>query len=327
MRSLSTKKTTNRRRRARHVMASLAALTIANSTACGSGDEAPAAAPITFKFPIHATTKTVQGEPLPGIPVLLTLGGEDAETKTIGYTDKNGEFKALVNAKHDTPIVLGLNAPDDYNFEEGQDFIDDRLLAKKDEKDPTLVHTNTFVLKGTYSSKQVEQLVWVKLDCPSKDKGGDTLCHDVAIKRGDEILATTDLEGRAHFTIKGVPGETLRLEIENSVLVDEDEDQYVQLEPANPGFNIKINKVPQAFVIHETFAMPEEEEEEKPAAKAPPRKKKRVRKASTKKKTSSSSRKKKSSVELLSGSSKKKSPPAKKKKPEPKKNENGISLF
>ena len=62
------------------------------ASSCGSGESAPAASPPTFKFPIHAVTKTVQGDPLPGIPVLLTLGGEDAETKTIGYTDKNGEF-------------------------------------------------------------------------------------------------------------------------------------------------------------------------------------------------------------------------------------------
>ena len=83
---------------------------------CGSSESAPAAAPPMFKFPIVATTKTVQGDPLPGIPVLLTLGGEDAETKTIGYTDKDGEFKALINARHDTPVTFGLNAPDDYNY-------------------------------------------------------------------------------------------------------------------------------------------------------------------------------------------------------------------
>lgn len=300
------------------------------ASSCGSGESAPAASPPTFKFPIHAVTKTVQGDPLPGIPVLLTLGGEDAETKTIGYTDKNGEFKALVNARHDTPIVLGLNAPEDYNFEEGQDFIDDRLLAKKDEKDPTLVHTNTLVLKGTYSSKRVEQLVWVKLDCPTKSKSSDTLCSDVAIKHGDEILATTDIEGRAHFTVKGVPGENIRLVIENSVLVDEDEDQYVQLEPANPGFNVKVAKLPQAFTIQESFVMPEEEEEEeeKPRAKKTRRRKKSSSRKSSKKKAET--KKKSSSVELLGGTKKKTAPKKKaepKKKPAEKKNENGISLF
>lgn len=289
--------------------------------AFGCGEEEPKAqAPsLIFKFPISAQAVSSSGDPIPGVSVLMTLGkGEDVETKVIGYTDKNGEFKALVEAQHETPIVIGLNAPEKYSFVSGTDLLEDQLKAKRDEKDKTLVHTNTLSVKATYQSKEVEHLVWVKLDCPTKKKSSDTLCQDVQIKQDGEILATTDYQGRAHFTLTALPTEDVRLTINNNVILSEEDGSAVQLDPPMPGFTLPASRTPQAYVIEQTFSMPEEVEE-KPEPKKPAAKKKRRRKKTRKKAT-----KKKSSVSF----SKKKTTTKKKKTTsKPKKNDNGISLF
>ncbi len=248
------------------------------------------------------------------------LNGLETEAKTIGYTDKDGKFEALIEAHHKTPVAISLTPPKGYSFSTGTDLIDDTLLVKPDEKDGTLVHANTLILNATYQSKEVEHLVWVKLDCPSRD--GNTLCKDMPLKIDDEIVATTDLEGRAHFTVSEVPGKTLRVTLDTTASLDDD--RIIDLEPLDPGYNLELPNKPQVFTIEQTLTEPEEkpEEEVKPKAKKTRRVAKKRR--PSKKKKRASTKKKKSSGSLSFGPKKS---TKKKSTSKPKKSGNGISLF
>lgn len=294
--------------------------------ACGSGEEkAPAEKP-TFKFPLQVTVNSAAQAPIPGVPVLLMLNGMDSDAKTIGYTDKDGKFEALIDAHHDTPVAVSLTPPHGYAFASGKDILDDVLTAKIDDKDPTLVHTNTLILNATYASKDVDHLVWVKLQCPEPD--GQTLCKDVPIKLGDEIVTTTDMEGRAHFVISDVPNKTVRVTIDTTIAIS-DED-VLQLEPIDPGFNLTLPSSPQVFTINEILTLPAEVEEEEKTAK-----KSRPARSASKKASKKSTKKASAAKSSFSFGETKKTPPPKKtaKKPvekkedKPKSNSNGISLF
>lgn len=285
--------------------------------ACGSdATQAPAERP-TFKFPLQVTAKSVTDEPIPGVPVLLILDGMDNEAKTIGYTDKDGKFEALIDANHKTPVAVSLTPPEGYTFAKGKDILDEVLLVKPDDKDGALVHANTLILDATYKNKDVEHLVWVKLECPKPE-----LCKDIPIKLEGEIVATTDLEGRAHFVVIDAPDKTVRITIDTTVAIS-DED-VMQLEPVNPGFNLKLPAEPQLFTINEKLS----EMEPEPEAKVEPKKKKRsTKKKSTKKRSTKKKSTKKKGSGLTFGSKKKSTKKKVTKKKKTEKTGNGISLF
>ena len=273
------------------------------------GENEPAAAPRerpTFKFPLNVSVRDTLDQPIAGAPVLLALGGEDADSNVIGYTDKNGELLALIDAHHETPAAIYITTPAGYEpVNERLTMFDGMLTAKPDENDATIVHANTVYLKPIYRSRQVEHLVWVDLSCPEREQGAP-LCANLPIKIDDAIVATTDAEGRAHFVMREEPNTEVRLTIDNTVTGEGD--TFIQLEPPHPGFTFSLTDTSQIFTIEESFTAPEviEEEEEKPKKV----KRRRTRKRSTKKISKSTSKKsdtkkkesKKSSQTLTFGS-------------------------
>lgn len=268
----------------------------------GCGDQnAPKGPPPKFMFELEAFATTEGGKPAPGLPVLL-------DGKIIGYTDRNGEFRGVIHEEYRKEVELRLGEVDEFAYLEDP-FTKQELVVKK-RKDGKL-NAIPVSLIAKVRSRTLDYLVWVKVECEDAKH-----CEDLPVKAGDEIVATTDAFGRAHFVHEGTPGSVLEVTIENTV---EREEGPLQLEPANPVYEIELGEGAEVLSIQESFSPAEVEDEgagvKKKTRRKKPRKKTRRKKPRKKKTTRKKPKKKKKTT--------RKKPPKKK---EPKKEE-PIQLF
>ncbi len=288
-------------------------------SACG-GQQKAAGPPPDFKFEIdvRVSLDSQKDKGVSGMPVLL-------DGKTIGYTDREGKFRALLTDKPKTEVTLAIGKNPAYKFVPNEEYEKTVQLSLKYNKERTGVIAEPVQLFTSVASAEVEYLVWVSADC---DKELEPVkCVGIPVKMGDKVVGTTDTQGRAHFVHVGTPNQTLSVMLDTST--PDLEGNSRNIEPASPTFEVELAKESQVYNIRETFTEIESEDSKKKtkrskrkssrrAAKKSPRKK-----SSSKKSTGSKSTKKTSSKKV---SSKKTTP----KKTEPKSSgskEDPISLF
>ncbi|MEC9396991.1 MAG: hypothetical protein VYE40_11100 [Myxococcota bacterium] len=294
-------------------------LSSAALSACG-GQQKAAGPPPDFKFEIdvRVSLDSQKDKGVAGMPVLL-------DGKTIGYTDREGKFRALLTDKPKTEVTLAIGKNPAYKFVPNETYETTQALSLKYNKERTGVIAEPVQLFTSVASAEVEYLVWVSADC---DKDLEPVkCVGIPVKMGDKVVGTTDAQGRAHFVHVGTPNQTLALTLDTTT--PDIEGNSRNIEPASPTYEVELGKEAQVYNISETFTEIEEEDTKKKTKRSTRRKStRRVAKSSSKKSpskksTGGKSTKKSSSKKVSS----KKSTPKKETKKSSGSKEDPISLF
>lgn len=208
------------------------------SAACG--EDAPPAAPAKLEFPIQALVQDDEGTGIAMVPVLI-------DGKAVGYTDREGKFAAKLSEVEGQTVVLSLGLVKGYQFPE------DPILTEVLKASPGVdgnVQPVPVSLEAKMESTEVEVLIWVSADC-GKDLDPKA-CGDIPIKVNDEVVANTNIHGRAHFIFKGTPNSKISVTLDTPTYSSDDPDS-VKLEPAKPVYDLVMSKKSQVFFIEEGF--------------------------------------------------------------------------
>jgi len=243
------------------------------SSACG-GQQQAAGPPPDFKFEIdvRVSLDSQKEKGVAGMPVLL-------DGKTIGYTDSEGKFRALLTDQKDTEVTLAIGKNPAYKFIANEKYEVTKPLKLNYNKARTGIIAEPIQLLTSVASAEVDYLVWVAADCGDLEP---IKCSGLPVMVGDKQITTTDSQGRAHFVHVGTPKSMLEVKIDT--MTPDIEGNSRNIEPASPTFEVELGKAPQVYTIAETFAGIEDEEPKKKTTK-------RRRTASRKKSSKSSSRK------------------------------------
>lgn len=219
----------------------LAALLAATALAACGGDEQEDQGPQLFDFKLDVQAVDGAGKPVVKAPVML-------DGNTIGYTDKDGRFLALLNEEQGKEVTLASAPPDGY-IKIAESTITAKLKVRQDSSGA--ITGDTVSLPVTFEAAQHQHLVWVTLTCGEDLPPG--ACAEIGIKNGDdELVATTDPFGRAHFLIDGAPGKVVDLTLDTRRPAAEGSAPYT-LEPVEPSFHIDFDRDPEVFLIKQTF--------------------------------------------------------------------------
>ena len=256
--------------RALCTLISLGALCL-GAASCGASQTAPVdQGPPSYRFEIAAHVKTKGGDPVPSIPVLV-------DGKTVGYTDADGLFRAVLTEQmdeQDKPIVFALGESDVWDYE-GTSTIETNLVEQiqwKDREQNTVV-TSPLKLDVTAINRLTDYMVWVKAECDEDTP--ETHCADLPVLVDGDQIARTDQAGRVNFTVTRPTGQEIEVKINNQLKNARGE--QVDLYPPQPVYAIKLADEPQLYVIEESFKGVAQEEEDKPRARKKPRSRTRTK--------------------------------------------------
>lgn len=245
----------------------LATSLLAFSAACG--EDGPPPPPPEIQFGIDAEVLDLDGEPIAKVPVLI-------DESVVGYTDRNGVFKASLTERPGTEITLSVGERDGY-----------RWTSRTSEVTEVLRRNTSGIgipisLSVQGESRTREFLVWAKIECD--DTLEDAVCEGRDILMNGEPVAKTDEFGHAHFTFREVPHQNVKFTIdtpESNPLSDE-----IVVHPGDPEFEVELGLDSHVFILEQTFTNARAEAKKpkkrtrkrrtrtkRPAKKKPPEKK------------------------------------------------------
>lgn len=218
---------------------------------CGNEAQKPDPTRQPHDFQIEVEVTDTDGKVVPKAPVKL-------DGKIIGYTDKEGKFQASLREKPGTKIELAIGDVEGYRIVDTQSVTEKlelkRNLSGKGYKGvPVLLH-------AVAESVQRRYLVWVDATC--KDSLPADACQGLLVRRGGEIVATTDRLGKAHFNLREQPEEKISVTIDTPE-PDEEDDDAPTFEPSDPTYEIELGIDPTIYRLEPTFKDPSEESDER----------------------------------------------------------------
>ncbi len=307
-------------------LCAMALLCVGLMAACGNDQSGVNSPPPTFKFPIDVKmTDSASGDGVAGLPVMI-------DSKTIGYTDANGVLKAVIEAEHETPITLAVGEAGDWSHMPEQTYEVEQKLSVKYNDDKTALLAKPVTLYGKVATESIDYLIWISADCEGDADEQD--CEGLEVLVNNEVVATTDIAGRAHFLHSGSPGDKLKVSINTTLPPEEDDEDPRALSPQQPAYDITLGESSEAYAVKQTFDIAELEGD-KPEKKTRRKKRRRRKRSRNRNRNRKKQTKKKPepSFDLLGSKDKKKDPPKKdppkkdppKKKEDPKKET--IDLF
>ncbi len=212
----------------------------------GCGDEAPQGPPPTHQFKLEVSVTDESENPVPKAPVVL-------DGKTVGYTDRDGLFQAVLNEQNGAEVQLTIGEMDDYLVPEDAAQVETLKLKKSLEGDmqavPVSMHT-------TVRSMRTDYLVWLDTEC---DEFLDDKCADLPVMVNGEERTRTDHNGAAHFVVTGVPESSLEIAIKTPQYepsADDDDDSAFVMKPKNPSYEVDLGLDPEVLLIKESFKDP-----------------------------------------------------------------------
>ncbi|MFP4598032.1 MAG: hypothetical protein ACLFVJ_07260 [Persicimonas sp.] len=218
----------------------------ATALAAGCGDEAPQGPPPTHQFKLEVSVTDEGENPIPKAPVVL-------DGKTVGYTDRDGLFQAVLNEQDGAEVQLSIGKMDDYMVPEDAEQVETLKLKKSLEGAmkpvPVSMHT-------TLRSMRTDYLVWLDVEC---DEFLDDKCAELPVMVNGEERTRTDHHGAAHFVVTDVPESTLEITIETPQYepsADDDEDSSFVMKPKNPTYEVELGLESEVLLIKESFKDP-----------------------------------------------------------------------
>lgn len=209
------------------------------SSACG--EKAAPPAPTLLDFPIKFTAIDTEDNGIAKVPVLI-------DGNPVGFTDKDGIFKATINDKPGKEILLALGSIKGYEHTGAGAVVKDKLTATRT---PKGIQTFPINVESVMQSTEVDTLIWVSAKC---DKDFDQkACRNLEVQVNGEIVSSTDPSGRAHFTYTSPPGEKLVIRINTPTYSSDQEDSF-SYSPSKPEYKLEVGTSAQVFVIDETFS-------------------------------------------------------------------------
>jgi transposase len=92
-------------------------------------------------------------------------------------------------------------------------------------------------------------MFWVQVKC--EDGLEESNCQNLEVKKGDEVVATTDEFGYAYFITTAIPESEVTIEIDTPT--QNTVDAQVIMSPADPTYKVKLGLDPHVYMIEETF--------------------------------------------------------------------------
>jgi hypothetical protein len=226
---------------ARCLLGCLAMLLVAG---CGGQEKAPP--PTPYDFELNVLVQDEKQNPVVKAPVVL-------DGKTVGYTDKDGVFKAVLSEFVGTEVTVSIGAMDAYLVPETA-----RTTAILKRVKTLKGNTSTPVLlQATLQSVRNDYLVWIDVDCA--EAVDSKHCQNLPVSHDGEVVARTDMHGRAHFNFKGVPDQTIKVSIDTPVYEPsegDEEDDAFDLHPADPTYEISLGLGSEVLLVKETLTDP-----------------------------------------------------------------------
>jgi hypothetical protein len=224
------------------------ALVVLAPLGCGNEAKKPDPTEQPHDFQIEVEVTDTDGEVVPEAPVKL-------DGKTVGYTDKEGKFDATIREKPGTKIELAIGDIDGYRLVDTQSVTEklklkQNLSGKGYKGVPVLLH-------AVAESVQLRYLVWVDATC--KDSLPADACQGLLVRRGGEVVATTDRLGKAHFNLREQPDEKISVTIDTPESKGEEDDETPTFKPADPTYEMSLGIEPTIYRLEPTFEDPSEE--------------------------------------------------------------------
>lgn len=265
----------------RLIGAAIVVITMVATAACGEEEKKAAPQVGQFKLEVSVTDETEQ--PVAKAPVIF-------DGKTVGYTDKDGLFQAVLTEKFGTEVSVAVGKMDAYFVpEEAQTTVTLKRAKTLEGGMNTPINLN-----ATVRSARKDYLVWVETECG--EYLDDAKCQDLPVMFNGEEVARTDENGKAHFDFEGVPEETAKVSIKTPKYEpkpDDDEDAAYVMKPADPSYDVKLGLESEVLVIKERFADPVAAERAKKKAERRRRYRRRRRRHRSHKKATKKKKKKK----------------------------------
>jgi hypothetical protein len=213
----------------------------------GCGEEEKAGPPPIHQFDLQVSVSDTDDNPVAKAPVLL-------DGKTVGYTDRDGIFKAVMSEREGTQVEVAVGNLDAYHVPEDAVKSTALRLASTLEGDSKPVPVD---LATVVTSAREDYLVWLDADCGEfLDK---SKCQDLPVMYNGEEIARTDDHGKAHFAVDAVPGDTVTVSLKTPLYepsADDDDDDTFVMKPANPSYDIDLGPSTEVLQISQTFNDP-----------------------------------------------------------------------
>lgn len=258
-------------------------------SACGEEEQGPA--PTQQDFELSVLVDDQMQNPVPQAPVLL-------DGKTVGYTDKDGVFKAVLSEYVGTEVSLGIGPMDSFIIPETAQQVITTLKRVK-----TLEgYSNTpLILQATLQSVKNDYLIWIEADCAEEVDAKH--CQEMPVMLDGKEIARTDRQGRAHFDIRGIPDQAITVSLKTPTYrpaQGDTADDVFDIRPPNPSYQLKLGFNAEVLVIHEKFSDPEaaKRQEEKRARRAAANAAAARRNAATQQKAAAEKAKKEGVIDL-----------------------------
>lgn len=208
--------------------------------ACGEGEKPEQGPPTKFPFQMKATVVDADTEEgFARIPVKL-------DERIVGYTDKDGVFKGTIMEAPGTTVKLSLGTVPGIGYTSLAAIETVMEVGKGIDGQPS---PRPLTLAVKAHSTTVDYFVWVALKCIKPLNPED--CQNIPIKKDDEIIATTDIHGRANFSGHSPKNTEFQVDIEApTTLADGSATHFA---PKKSSFHIKVGRTAQAFVLQEQF--------------------------------------------------------------------------
>ncbi len=257
-----------------HALHITLAASILGLAACGGG-EAQRTMPSAFTFPVTIDVNVTEEG---GTKAGLARVPVKVDDKVIGYTDKEGQFRAYITEKPGTEVTLSLGELNGWSIESGNGTNTLRVKKGVDGKPNPL----PLALSASATNIELEYLVWIKLACPEGQIDAN-VCTGIPVTLDGTEVARTGADGRAHFSSRA-PTNTQHVVALETPKFDSDDEEPAIIKPANPSYTIKLAEGSEVFVLEQTLvdavALASDEEGGKKTKRRKPKKstKKRVKK-------------------------------------------------
>lgn len=214
--------------------------------ACGEEDQGPA--PTLQDFELSVLVDDQMQNPVPHAPVVL-------DGKTVGYTDKDGVFKAVLSEYVGNEVSVGIGPMDSFIIPE---TAQGRITTLKRVKTLEGFSNTQIILQATLQSVKNDYLIWVQADCAEEVAAKH--CEDMPVLLDGKEIARTDRQGRAHFDIRGIPDQAITVSLKTPTYrpaPGDTADNVFDIRPPNPSYQLKLGFNAEVLLIHEKFTDPD----------------------------------------------------------------------
>ncbi|TDP62006.1 hypothetical protein DFR33_11522 [Bradymonas sediminis] len=222
----------------------LAGVMLGCVSACGEAEQVEA--PSAYDFEVQVAVADENQRPVAKAPVVL-------DGNIVGYTDRDGIYQATLNEYVNTEVSLAIGEIEGYVVPETAQTITTLQRVKTIDgfsNSPVRLQTNLQSIRNDY-------LVWIDIECGEEIDA--EVCQKFPIKFNGEEVAKTDAEGRAHFDFKGIPEQTVTLQIDTPKYMPKQghtTDDFYEITPANPTYEITLGLASEVLTINQKFGDP-----------------------------------------------------------------------